>query len=91
MSIKITSPCPESTILELGIKDWPIWTCEPSNFAWTYSEKETCLILEGDITVTPDNGESVKFGVGDLVVFPSGMSCTWEVHKAVKKYYRFGN
>ena len=27
----------------------------------------------------------------DLVVFPEGMSCTWEVHKAVKKHYRFGN
>jgi hypothetical protein len=91
MSICVTSPCSKSTIEELGIRNWPIWTCDPSTFPWTYSEKETCLILEGDITVTPDSGEPVRFGVGDLVIFPEGMSCTWEVHKAVKKYYRFGN
>ena len=91
MKITITSPCPENTIKELGIKDWPIWTCEPSTFPWTYSYKETCLILEGDITVTPDGGKPIRFGVGDLVVFPARMSCIWEVHKAVKKHYLFGN
>ena len=91
MNISVTSACSQSTIEELGIKSWPIWTCEPSTFPWTYHEKETCLILEGDITVTPNGGEPVRVGVGDLVIFPSGMSCTWEVHKAVKKHYRFGN
>ncbi len=93
MTISVTSPCPENTINELGIgiKQWPIWTCDPSTFPWTYSDKETCLILEGDITVTPDGGEPVSFGVGDLVVFPQGMSCKREVHKAVRKHYRFGN
>ena len=89
MEISVTSPCPEITIKELGIKQWPIWTCDPSAFPWTYSDKETCLILEGDVTVTPDGGEGVSFGAGDLVVFPQGMSCTWEVHKAVRKHYRF--
>ncbi|HGY5536980.1 MAG TPA: cupin domain-containing protein [Prochlorococcus sp.] len=88
--ISVTSPCPESTINELGIKDWPIWTCEPSTFPWTYAEQETCLLLEGEVTVTPEQGEPVKFGAGDLVIFPSGMSCTWKIDKAVRKHYRFG-
>ena len=91
MNISVTSPCSQSTIDELEIKSWPIWTCDPRTFPWTYTEKETCLILEGDVTVTPNGGEPVRFGVGDLVIFPSGMSCTWEVHKAVKKHYRFDN
>ena len=91
MNISVTSPCSQETIEKLGIKNWPIWTCEPSNFPWTYSEKETCLIIEGDITVRPDGGEPIRFGVGDLVVFPLGMSCTWDVHKGVKKHYRFGD
>ena len=91
MSLSITSQCSQKTIEDLEIKSWPIWTCEPSTFLWTYSEKETFLILEGDITITPDSGESVRLGFGDLIVFPSRMSCTWEVHKAVKKHYRFGN
>ena len=91
LAISVTSPCPESTINELRIKQWPIWTCDPSSFPWSYSDKETCLLLEGDVTVTPDGGKPVRFGVGDLVVFPQGMSCTWEVHKAVRKHYRFGD
>ena len=69
MSIAPKSPCPERTISEPAIKSWPMWTCEPSTFSWTYSEKETCLILEGDITVTPNGGKPVRFGVGDLIVF----------------------
>jgi hypothetical protein len=86
--ISVTSPCPESTISELGIKEWPIWNCEPSTFPWTYGEQETCLLLEGEVTVTPDGGASVDFKAGDLVVFPAGMSCKWTIHKAVRKHDR---
>ena len=91
MNISVTSPNSLRKIEYLDIQSWPIETCNPSTFPWEYSEKETCLILEGNLTVTPDGGEPVRFGVGDLVIFPEGMSCTWEVHKAVKKHYRFGN
>ena len=41
--------------------------------------------------MTPDEGQPVRFGVDDLVVFPKGMSCKWEVHKTVRKHYRFGD
>jgi hypothetical protein len=73
-----------------GIFDWPIWEKEVSEFPWHYDETETCYLLEGDVTVTPDGGEPVRFGKGDLVTFPQGMSCTWKVHKAVRKHYKFG-
>ena len=52
MSILVKSPCPESTFEELGIKSWPIWTCDVSSFDWAYEDKETCLLLEGEVTVT---------------------------------------
>ena len=48
------------------------------------------MILEGEVTVTPDAGEPVTFGPGDMVEFSAGLSCTWDVHKAVKKHYKFG-
>ena len=91
MSILVTSPCPESTVDELEIKTWPIRTCEASSFDWTYDDKETCLLLEGEVTVTLDGGDPVMFGPGDLVVFPSGMYCRWDVHKAVRKHYQFSD
>ena len=56
MSILVTSPCPESTVRELGIKSWPIWTCDVSSFDWTYEDKETCLLLVVEINVTPREG-----------------------------------
>ena len=91
MSILVTSPCPESTVKELGIKNWPIWTCGVSSFDWTYEDKETCLVLEGEVTVSPEGGQPINFRAGDLVTFPAGMNCRWEVHKAVRKHYRFGD
>jgi len=74
----------------LGVSSWPTWGCEISSFPWTYDEQESCLLLEGDVTVTPDGGEPVRFGAGDLVVFEQGLSCTWDVHALVRKHYRFG-
>ena len=68
---------------------WPIWKCEPSTFDWSYTQKETCLLIEGDVTVS-DGTDSVTFGPGDIVIFPSDLDCTWTVHKAVSKHYNFG-
>ena len=43
------------------------------------------------MTATLNGGESVKFGSGELVVFSAGMDFRWDVHKAVRKHYRFGD
>ena len=75
---------------ELGVFDWPIWTKEASEFPWSYDSQETCYFLEGNVVVTPDGGEPVEMGKGDLVTFPVGMSCTWNIRKDVKKHYSFG-
>ena len=40
-----TSPCPESTIKEIGIKNRPKRTCDESPFNWIYDNKETCYCL----------------------------------------------
>ena len=70
-------------------KVWPTWRCEPSTFEWAYTEKETCLLIEGKVTVS-DGTDSVSFGAGDLVVFPDDLECTWHVSETVTKYYNFG-
>lgn len=70
-------------------KTWPVWNCGPSTFKWEYTEKETCLILQGRATIT-DGTSSVSFGPGDLVIFPDGLECTWTITEAVSKHYNFG-
>lgn len=82
---------PERDRLEaLGVFSWPIWTKEVSTFPWTYDASETCYFLEGEVVVTPEDGNAVSMRKGDLVTFSAGMSCTWEIRSAVKKHYSFG-
>ncbi|MDR2999911.1 MAG: cupin domain-containing protein [Fibromonadaceae bacterium] len=71
------------------MKSKSVWGCDVSEFDWHYDDKETCLLTEGEVTVSYDGG-SVEIGVGDYVVFPKGLSCVWKVSKPVKKHYFFG-
>jgi len=80
----------EEQLAELGVLDWPIWTKEVSKFAWSYDEAETCFFVEGEATVISIGGGPVKMGKGDLVTFPKGMSCMWEITQEVKKHYKNG-
>jgi uncharacterized protein len=80
----------EEKLLKLNVKSWPIWEKEVSEFPWVYDETETCYILEGDVIVTPEKGEPVRFGKGDLVIFKNGLKCTWKVCSPVRKHYKFG-
>ena len=78
----------ESKITEKNILQWPIWTCEVSEFNWEYSDEEACLLLEGEVEVSSEF-ETVRFSAGDYVVFPKGLKCRWRVIKPVRKHYSF--
>jgi uncharacterized cupin superfamily protein len=89
--IKIIHNPTEEQLSADGVKTWPIWQKEESEFPWHYDSEETCLLLEGAVEVTPAGGEPVLVKAGDLVTFPKGMDCTWKVLKAVRKHYRFAD
>ena len=80
----------EAKLDVMGIYGWPVWSKEVSTFPWSYDRQESCYILEGKVIVTPDGGEPVEIVEGDMVTFPKGMSCTWEIRKDVKKHFVFG-
>ena len=88
MKVIITSPCSASTIIQYGIKSWPIWECETSKFEWNYDDKEICLIIEGQAKISTKNGDIYFIKAGDLVEFPAGLYCEWEITKSIKKHYR---
>ena len=87
MKIEIRKPSKEEA---KEARSWGIWEKEVSEFPWEYGSKETCLIFEGMAEVMTEDGEKVKFGKGDLVVFPQGLRCAWKIIKPIKKYYKFG-
>jgi uncharacterized cupin superfamily protein len=88
--IEVIRQADEAAVSAQGIRDWPIWEKEASTFPWTYADREVCYFLAGDVVVTPDGGEPVSMGKGDIVTFPAGMSCVWEIREDVEKHYQFG-
>jgi hypothetical protein len=89
-TITVISDPTQSQLTESGVYSWPIWEKEVSTFDWYYSERETALILEGEVTVTPEGGEPVLIKAGDFVTFPAGMRCVWDITRAIRKHYNFG-
>jgi uncharacterized cupin superfamily protein len=88
MKIEIEKPTAEH-LERKGVSSWPIWEKEISRFDWHYDSTEECYLLEGEVVVEAEDGEQVKFGKGDFVTFPKGLSCTWDVKVPVKKHYNF--
>jgi len=73
----------------MGVYSWPIWEKEASRFDWHYDETEICYLLEGKVVVKTNDGQEAKLGAGDLVTFPKGLSCVWDIKEPVKKHYNF--
>jgi len=88
MSVEVQKLSQED-LKKKDVFNWPIWEKEASKFPWTYDSIEECYFLEGDVTVETEDGKSVNFGKGDFVTFSSGLSCIWNIKKAVKKHYNF--
>lgn len=74
------------------------WACAAGKYKLRYDAEETCYLVKGKVRAYPKRkgGQStesttsyVEFGAGDLVTFPQGLSCTWDVSLAVDKFYTF--
>jgi len=85
--IKIERHPDDDTLKDMGVYDWPIWRKEASTFSWTYQQQETCYVLRGKFSVTPEGGETQHFKRGDLIIFPQGMQCVWTIEEDVEKHY----
>ncbi|MCP4650764.1 MAG: cupin domain-containing protein [PVC group bacterium] len=88
MKIEIRKPSKEE-LDTLGIENWSAWQCGIGMFDWEYSDRETAYVFEGKVTVKTAE-EEVTIGSGDLVVFPKGLKCTWDVQEPISKVYIFG-
>jgi uncharacterized cupin superfamily protein len=88
MEVKIEKP-DEKRLKELKVENWPIWSKEVSRFDWYYGETEMCYILEGRVIVELPNGEKIEIKAGDLVTFPKGLSCVWDIKEPIRKHYTF--
>lgn len=78
----------EDELKSIGIKEWSPWECDVSTFDWEYACDETAYLLEGRVKVKTPTME-VEIKKGDLVKFPKGLKCTWNVIEPIRKVYKF--
>lgn len=69
-------------------RDWlmtvVVWECTPGIFEWHYKKDEVLIVLSGSATISTD-GDERRFGPGDVVFFPAGTICTWQVIEPLRK------
>ncbi|KRE27719.1 hypothetical protein ASG82_15220 [Mycobacterium sp. Soil538] len=70
-----------------GARSAGIWQCGPGPSYWRQDENEVIYVLSGRMTVTPDGGEPLDVGAGDIAVFPLGWTGTWVIHETLRKVY----
>jgi uncharacterized cupin superfamily protein len=88
--IKIESHPDAARLSKLKVDGWPEWEKASSTMSWNYVEDEVSYILEGRAIVVPEGGDPVEISKGNLVTFPSGMSCVWTIVEPIRKRYRIG-
>ena len=75
---------------ELGVDSWSSWECGVETFEWEYASDETAHVQAGRVKVITEHGQEVEFGAGEIVFFPRGLRCTWQVLEPIRKVYTFG-
>ena len=63
------------------------WESQAGTWDVSFSEDETCELLEGEVTITDSNGDSRSFEAGQIICMPAGFTGTWTVPKYIKKIY----
>jgi uncharacterized protein len=62
-----------------------IWDCTAGSFWWTFGDDETVVILDGEVRVTTELGETRTLGQGDIAYFAGGTRARWEIDNYVRK------
>jgi len=61
-----------------------IWECTPGTFSWVHPN-ETLVLVDGEVAVTPEGGDSFTIRPGDVVFFPEGTKSVWQVTRTIRK------
>jgi uncharacterized cupin superfamily protein len=76
---------------DYGEADWQhrmgIWSCTEGAFTCTEQGDELQTIIQGRLTLTNSDGDSIDAGPGDSIFTRRGERVTWEIHEAVTKVF----
>jgi uncharacterized cupin superfamily protein len=64
-----------------------IFEGQPSRFRYLLETDETIHVIEGEVTIRLDGGESVTLRAGDIASFPCGAQATWEITRPLREFF----
>lgn len=68
-----------------------LWRCEPMTFEYEFPGDEVFQVLQGDLQVAIQNGETINLTQGDIVSFDKGLNSTWTIKSSFKKFFVISN
>ena len=68
-----------------GLVSTHLWDCTAGRFHWYFGVDEIVHILDGEVHVTGDDGQTVVLRAGDVGHFPLHSHSVWDVPEYVRK------
>ena len=62
-----------------------LWDCTAGRFRWHFNADEVVHILDGEVSVTDEDGGERILRPGDTALFPKGSTNVWHVPRYVRK------
>ncbi|MFM0101618.1 cupin domain-containing protein [Paraburkholderia nemoris] len=64
-----------------------VWQCDAGTLKLAdLPIHEVCVLIEGEVVITSDDGCSERYAAGDAFILHKGFSGTWHMPVATKKY-----
>jgi uncharacterized cupin superfamily protein len=64
-----------------------LWSCTAGRFRWVFAWDEFVHVLEGEVTIKEEGGNTYTLKAGDFAHFPRGLKSEWDVPKFVRKVF----
>ncbi len=64
-----------------------LWSCTTGKFRWEFGWDEFVQVLEGEVFISEQGGDTHHLQPGDIAHFPIGLKTEWHVPTFVKKVF----
>lgn len=87
----LTTPAPQTSRYEFhdeGAVSWGIWRATPyARRHLTYAFSEVMMLRKGEVIFTDPDGQSIRFGAGDIFIVRSGAVVSWDNPSELEKFW----
>ena len=64
-----------------------VFTAEPSTFRYRFAGDESFHVLDGELEIAIDGGETIDLKPGDIASFPKDSVSTWTIRTPLRKFF----